>query len=90
MLFLGFVPKGSLGKHETWEMGSWGFGVNPNSGTNPAIAPEAARDAGWPQTPSRNSAYVPSYSARALATWGEGGMGRVRGVGEAKEARQAI
>ena len=70
--------------------GSWGFGVNPNSGTNPAIAPEAARDAGWHFTPLRDSAYVPSYPARALASWGEGGMGRVRGVGEAKQTHCAI
>ena len=49
--------------------GSWGIGVNPNSGTDPAIAPEAVRDAGWPQTPSRNSAYVPSYS---MGGWGDG------------------
>ena len=73
MLFLGFDFQGSLRKHETWGMGSCGVGIIPNNQTNPAIPPEAARDAGWPQTPSRYSAYVPSYSARApLVSWGRG------------------
>ena len=60
--------------------GSWGFGVNPRSGTDPAIQPEAARDAGWPQTPPRDSAYVPSCSVRALASWGRGGWEGFEGV----------
>ena len=64
--------------------------MNPNNETNPAIAPAAARDGSWPFTQSRDSAYVPSYSARALASWGQGGMGRIRGLGEADKNCSAI
>ena len=70
--------------------GSWGFGINPRSGTDPAIQPEAARDAGWLPTPSQDSAYVPRYPARAPWSHGGGGLGRVWRGGEAKEAHQAI